>query len=972
MITNYYHMKRVLVSLICVCLGLVAWAQNNDFVQYKLDNGLTVYMWEDHDQPDVQGWTVTRAGSIDEPANATGLAHYLEHMLFKGTDRIGALDWEKEKPLYEQIIALYDTLALTTDPKAREAVQLRINEISREAAQYAATDEFSNLIQGIGGEGLNAFTSYDVTCYMNSFPAYQMERWLTLYADRLTNPVFRSFQAELENVFEEYNMYLDDNSTHTRNFIFGKLYEGHAYARDIIGYPEDLKNPKLRQLIDFYNTWYVPNNMALILVGDFDIETTKPLVEKTFGQLQARPLPERTQYPTTEFLQDERYTAKLGYMPELYVAYNGVEVGNDDELTLEFVSNLLSNSMQIGLLDQLTLDNKLMYAVAANDARRDQGRFLVIAVPYMDAQTQLYTSLKETEKLVMDEVQKLVDGNIDAELVEMVRQNFYQEFDRVMEYPEMKVSLLYNAFSYNQSIDEVLRQKERIAAITMDDIKRVAKQYLGAPKKIFEIEEGTPKKDKLPKPKIKSLESPKGESVYCHYFDSIPAGKLTPTFINYSDIDQDLFYEGVSVYCTPNTKNHIFSLRLKYGVGTYELPLLEYAASLMNMAGIKGAPGIKPAELRANLAKLGGKCTYSVSDGYFYVDIEGNEDNLEKIIEMVNLHMMFPNFDSENDMLLNNIKGQVYSSRQVEQRNTDMVADAAFDFVRYGENSPYLKRPALLEEVLQMTPAQLEGVLHQVQNYELEIHYAGALPALDVKNILYNKLSLNNNVRPSMSPVERPLVPITEDKIYFLPDAEMQQAKVYFLIDGEPYAVKDAVNYMAFNEYFGGGFSGLVMNEIREKRSMAYSAYGHFSRPPKQGQMTKFVGYVGTQSDKVADAIDVYMSLLDSMPQYPETMENIRTVLRQSVLSNKPTFRNKSQRMTANMLLGYKVDPAMLQVRDIQRLTFDNVLSFYQSRIQGKPITILIMGDPKLVNQKQIQSKYGKITKLSKSRLFSY
>ena len=965
-------MKRVLVGLICLCLGLVAWAQNNDFVQYKLDNGLTVYMWEDHDQPDVQGWTVTRAGSIDEPANATGLAHYLEHMLFKGTDRIGALDWEKEKPLYEQIIALYDTLALTTDPKAREAVQLRINEISREAAQYAATDEFSNLIQGIGGEGLNAFTSYDVTCYMNSFPAYQMERWLTLYADRLTNPVFRSFQAELENVFEEYNMYLDDNSTHTRNFIFGKLYEGHAYARDIIGYPEDLKNPKLRQLIDFYNTWYVPNNMALILVGDFDIETTKPLVEKTFGQLQARPLPERTQYPTTEFLQDERYTAKLGYMPELYVAYNGVEVGNDDELTLEFVSNLLSNSMQIGLLDQLTLNNKLMYAVAANDARRDQGRFLVIAVPYMDAQTQLYTSLKETEKLVMDEVQKLVDGNIDAELVEMVRQNFYQEFDRVMEYPEMKVSLLYNAFSYNQSIDEVLRQKERIAAITMDDIKRVAKQYLGAPKKIFEIEEGTPKKDKLPKPKIKSLESPKGESVYCHYFDSIPAGKLTPTFINYSDIDQDLFYEGVSVYCTPNTKNHIFSLRLKYGVGTYELPLLEYAASLMNMAGIKGAPGIKPAELRANLAKLGGKCTYSVSDGYFYVDIEGNEDNLEKIIEMVNLHMMFPNFDSENDMLLNNIKGQVYSSRQVEQRNTDMVADAAFDFVRYGENSPYLKRPALMEEVLQMTPAQLEGVLHQVQNYELEIHYAGALPALDVKNILYNKLSLNNNVRPSMSPVERPLVPITEDKIYFLPDAEMQQAKVYFLIDGEPYAVKDAVNYMAFNEYFGGGFSGLVMNEIREKRSMAYSAYGHFSRPPKQGQMTKFVGYVGTQSDKVADAIDVYMSLLDSMPQYPETMENIRTVLRQSVLSNKPTFRNKSQRMTANMLLGYKVDPAMLQVRDIQRLSFENVVSFYEQRVKGKPIAIIVMGDPKLIDQKVLKAKYGKINKLSKSQLFSY
>lgn len=965
-------MKRVLVSLICLCLTFAAWAQNDEFVQYQLDNGLTVYLWEDHDQPDVQGWTVTRAGSIDEPADATGLAHYLEHVLFKGTDRIGALNWAKEEPLYKQIIALYDTLAMTTDDQAREAVQLRINEVSREAAQYAATDEFSNLIQGIGGEGLNAFTSYDVTCYMNSFPSYQMERWLTLYADRLTNPVFRSFQAELENVFEEYNMYLDDNSTHVRNFIFGKLYEGHAYARDIIGYPEDLKNPKLRKLIDFYHTWYVPNNMALILVGDFDIETTKPLIEKTFGKLQSRPLPARTKYPTTAFTQDERYTAKLGYMPELNIAYNGVAVGDKDELVLEFVSNLLSNSMQIGLLDQLTLDNKLMYAVAANDTRRDQGRFLIVAVPYMDAQTQTYTSLKETEELVMKEVQKLVDGDIDPELVEMVRQNFYQEFDRTMEYPQMKVSLLYHAFAYQQSVEEILREKERVAAITMDDIKRVAKHYLGAPKKVFEIEEGTPKKDKLPKPKIKSLDSPKGKSEYCQFLETIPAGKLTPTFIDFSDIDQDRFYEGVNVYCTHNPKNHIFSLRLKYGVGTYELPLLEYAAALMNMSGIKGAPGIKPAEFRANLAKLGGKCSYSVSEGYFYVDIEGNEANLEKIVEMVNLHMMFPNFESENDMLINNIKGQVYSSRQVEQRNTDIVADAAFDYVRYGENSPYIKRPALMEEVLQMTPVQLEGVLHQIQNYELEIHYAGALPALDVKNILYTKLSLNQHVRPTKSPVERPVVPITENKIYFLPDASMQQAKVYFLIDGEPYNVKEAVNYMAFNEYFSGGFSGLVMNEIREKRSMAYTAYGYFSRPPKQGQLTKFTGYVGTQSDKVANAIDVYMSLLDSMPQYPETMENIRTVLRQSVLSNKPTFRGKSQRLTANMLLGYKVDPAMLQVRDIQRLTFDNVLSFYEQRVKGKPIAILIMGDPKLIDQKQIKAKYGKITKLSKSRLFSY
>ena len=186
-------MKKLFLSIqLLACGALLTYAQLPEgLTQYKLDNGLTVLLWEDHDQPDVFGATVTRAGSIDEPSNATGLAHYLEHMLFKGTDRIGALDWEKEKPYYEHIIALYDTLAMTTDPKEREQVQLKINEASRAAAPYTATDEFSNLVQSIGGEGLNAATSYDMTYYHNSFPAYQMERWLTLYVDRLTNQYYQ-------------------------------------------------------------------------------------------------------------------------------------------------------------------------------------------------------------------------------------------------------------------------------------------------------------------------------------------------------------------------------------------------------------------------------------------------------------------------------------------------------------------------------------------------------------------------------------------------------------------------------------------------------------------------------------------------------------------------------------------------------------------------------------------------------------
>ena len=965
-------MKKTLLSLLLLVWGtVVLFAQLPEGLsQYTLDNGLTVLLWEDHDQPDVFGATVTRAGSIDEPETATGLAHYLEHMLFKGTDRMGALDWEKERPHYERIIALYDTLAMTTDAKEREQVQLRINEQSRQAAQYSATDEFSNLIQSIGGEDLNAGTSYDMTYYHNRFPAYQMERWLTLYADRLTNPVFRTFQAELENVFEEYNMYSDDNNQHVQKFINEQLYKGSAYSRDIIGFPEDLKNPKLRQLIEFFNTWYVPNNMALILVGNFSTEEVKPLIEKTFGGMQSKPLPERKTFTPTDFSKDERFSAKLGYFPELCIGYDGVKSGADEQLALDFACDLLSNSMGIGLLDELILDNKLMYAGASNSGARELGRLEVIAIPYMDPETQEYRSLKETESMVMKAIDQLTKGEVSDDLFEAVRLNSIQQYDRMMEYPMLKAYTLLSGYVNQIPLEKLFAEKDELRKLTKDEVIRVARKFFSAPHKTFEIAEGSPKKDKLAKPKIKPLEPGMGQSDYYKNFTSVPAGKLVPRFVDLKDIDQDRFAENVYVYVTPNPKNDIFSLRLKYGIGTYNMPLLEYAVQMMDVAGLKGAPGLSAAEYRAKLARLGGKCSYSVSDNYVTVDIEGAEQNMKEIVSLVNLHMLFPDFTSENDAKLNSIKGQVYSGRQVERKSTDQVADAAYDYVLYGENSEYIKRTPL-DEVLQLEAAQLEAEWHKALDFELEIHYAGKLPADSVKTALYGHIPMSEKAIPTTSPVERPRLPFGKTELYFLPDATMQQAKIYFLIEGAPYNVNDAVHIDAFNEYFGGGFSGLVMNEIREKRSMAYTAYGVVITPPVQGRNTRFVGYVGTQSDKVLDALNVYCQLLDDMPQNDANIESIRTILRQSMLSHHPTFRSKSQKMTDWMRLGYQIDPATLQIRQVQKLKFEDIIAYYNAHIKGQPVKILIMGDPKQIDQKALKARFGKVNKLSAGKLFS-
>lgn len=773
-------------------------------------------------------------------------------------------------------------------------------------------------------------------------------------------------------------MYSDNNMQHVRQFLQSESCKGTPYERDIIGYPQDLKNPKLRQLINFFNGWYVPNNMALIMVGNFNTEEVKPLVEKTFGRLEAKELPARHEWTDTDFAKDQRYRARLGYYPMYFEVYKGVKSGDKDELALQVACDLLSNEMGIGLLDEMQTENEFMSVGASLDASREMGRLQLYAIPFFSTQTGEYYTMSDTEKSIRKAVNKLINGEVSDELFEAVRRNMMQNFDRAMEYQYYKAMMLMQGFVSQIPTEEVFGEKEELAKLTKDEVIRVAKQYFSQPKKTFEISEGNPKKEKLAKPKIKPLEPGKGKSKYTEEFENIPAGKLIPRFVDLKDIDQARFADNVFVYVTPNPANDIFTLVLKYGIGSYDKELLPFAVEMMNNAGIKGAPGTKGTsvnEFRAKLAKLGGKCAYGVNESYVYVQVEGKEQNMEEIMSLVNLHMLFPEFMSEDHKKLNGVISREIMSRWTERKNSSARAAATLDYMLYGENSEYIKRVPerkmwSRDIGIILVESDLENEWHRALGTELEIHYVGKMDADSVKAILYNKVPMSKAAPASASPIERPRTEFSKTELYFVADPDMQQAKIYFFIEGTPYSINEAVQYSAFNEYFGGGFSGLVMNEIREKRSMAYTALGSFETPSLQNRKSLFVGYVGTQSDKVNDAINVYCSLLDSMPLYPENIENIRTSIRQSMLTNQPTFRSKSLTMTSWNRLGYQIDPATLQIRQVQKLKFDDIVAFYQSHVQGHPVKILIIGDPKLIDQKALKAKFGKVNKLSVDKIF--
>ena len=959
-------MKKILVSAILLISSIVAVSAQlrEGLTEYKLDNGLTVMLWEDHDQPDVTGYVVVRAGAVDEPAEYTGLAHYLEHMLFKGTQKIGALDWEAEKPIYDSIIALYDQYCETTDPEQREKLATQINECSMREAKVSSTEDFFNLLDIIGAEGVNAFTSFDVTAYHNSFPEAEMYRWLTIFSDRLIDPVFRTFQAELENVFEEYNMYANNPSSQASKQLMQDIYKGSPYERDVIGHPEHLKNPRLSKLIEFYNTWYVPNNMALILVGDFDAEVAKPMIAETFSRLQPKELPARPSYPEVQLTGSKHYN--LGYSPQIAWVYPGVKANDPEQEVLEFVCNLLSNG-QTGLLDKITIDGEVQYAGVGLDARRNTGRIIIQAVPYYDANQQMFESDKATEKIVMKEIDKIKAGEISDEMIASLKRMYAQSYKVANESSASKMNWLLSAFMYDMPLEQVLNANDYIQALTKEEIVRVAKKYFSQDHMTISFDEATKtnKAKTLPKPNIKPLEPVKdAKTAYAEAFKKLPKGQLKQTFNNFNDVQVSSLGENITLHYTPNTKNDVFSLTLRYGVGEHEMPLLPYAAALMNNAGIMGNPATEGKDFAQQMAELGGDVSYGCNDSYFYISISGEDGNMNKIMNLVNRQLLMPYLEKKQ---LDAIKGSEFFTRLSRQKRTAVQKSALMQYALYGDKSAYLDEVPFAD-IWGMGLPQVQSLLSSARTYALNVFYCGTL----TPEQLVAELPLTEGMRPSNSPFIQDKKTYEKPTVFFLPNSDVQQADLYFYINGQPYDIASDVYSDAFNQYFSGGFSGIVLNEIRTKRSMAYTAYGVNQTPSLAGKNTNFIGYVGTQSDKVVDAINVYMDLLTTMPADTTRMEAIRAALKQAAQTAKPSMRGKASTFEAWKRLGYNDDPAKVNAEKIDNLTYEQIETFYKENIQGKPITIILMGDPKKIDLKAIQTKMGcKVTKLSPARLFN-
>ena len=931
--------------------------------EYRLENGLTVWLNEDHSQPKVFGAVVVKAGAKDCPD--TGIAHYFEHMMFKGTDRIGTLDYESEKVLLDSIAMKYDELAMTEDTAARARLQKEINELSIRSSEYVIPNEFNRLINRFGGSGLNAATSYDATIYFNTFSPQYMVQWAEINSERLINPVFRLFQSELETVYEEKNMYGDFIGGQVMDTLMARYFGPHPYAYPIIGSTKNLKNPRLTEMHKFFEDYYVASNMALILSGDFDAQQVMPILEKAFSRIRSGNAPKQEKVMLPPFNGRETMKVKfpIPFIKAMGLGFRGVSANHEDQVDLNIAVNLLNNANGTGYLDKLMVEHKLMGALAINESMNEAGILAVAIMPKL-----LIQSYSSAEKMVWDEINRVKNGDFSDEMFNSLKLEQKRQYASSLENIDSRATIMMNLFSQGKSWNDYLNEVARIESITKEDVVRVAQKYFSNNYLCVTKSTGKYPKDNLPKPAFSPVvpRNADASSSYAKQLEKIPEQQVAPRIIDFEkDVKTSKLTPLVTLYTTPNPLNDIFTLNISYGIGALEQPEL---MQLTNYLQLLGTESLSFEQFRSRLQSIGSTLAFDVTPDAFVMKVTGFDNHIDETMELVGDFIRHAKAD---DKKLRQIVDDAKVSEKAFFKSGDNVASALLEQVKYGDQSRYLRKLSL-SQIKKLKGKDMLAIYDKVRSVQCDLHYCGTLPVEKVIGTIRQHLPLERTTVASNSPYYRELKQYDRPTVFFIDMPDMAQSIVYGYVKGDP--VDDKASRHAsqlFSVYFGGDMSSLMFQEIREFRSFAYRTSGRYQLPnhAHKGTAGSFTAMLSTQSDKTLDALGVLDSLIREMPLKPERMEAVKQTLVNRINNDYPPFRNLSEKVASARMEGFDRDPAEEFLRDIATMDMQDISRFYQEQISGRPVVYVITGNRKHIDMKKL-AEYGTIIKVKKKGIY--
>lgn len=928
---------------------------------YTLTNGLTVYLSVYKNAPRIQTNIVVRAGSKQDPCDATGLAHYLEHLLFKGTDQFGTTNFEQERRELEKIEHLFETYRVTHDTSDRRRIYHEIDSISNLAASYAVANEYDQLVSGIGAKGTNAGTWYDFTVYVNDIPSSELERWLVVEAERFRNPVFRIFHTELEAVYEEKNRTLDNDRRKTHYAMMEELFKRHTYGtQTTIGTVDHLKNPSLKRIREYFETYYVPNNMAICMAGDFDPDAAILLIDKHFSAFKRKDVPAFTFLPESEVLPVTERTVMGPDAESVTLGYRFPGANHPDTKTLSLIDLILSNGTT-GLID-LHLEQKQKVLSAGSDI----AVYTDYSVHTLSGRPRDGQSLENVRDLLLGQLDLIKRGEFEEWLVPAIIRNMKIGRTRQLESNQGRVSAMFESFVNGTSWVDEVSSIDHMSRITKKDVMDVASRYYGNNHvTIFKRSGVDSTVKKIDKPHITPVAlNRQSQSEFQRKLSSIPSGKLEPVFVDFKQSVLQLeLNSGVPIYYLKNEENKLFTIYYVLDMGRAHDKKLEYAVDLLEYLG---TDKFTAEEVRKEFYKLG--CNFGVSAGEeeTYVYLSGMEEDFDAGLSLFEhlLHNAKP--DQEALDLL--IQG-VLKSRSDAKLNKGNILTALSRYATFGPVNPF-SDVLSQAELISLKADDLAGRLHELFSYPHRVLYYGAREENKLKSSLEKYHHVPKYFQPLPAKTEYVRLDTKDSKVYYVP-YDMVQAEIVWLSKSEPYHVEWAPTVSLFNEYFGGGMSSIVFQTIRESKALAYGVSARYSPPSKKRDPYYITAYVGTQADKMVEAIDGVNELLTTLSRSDLQFQSAKQSIKSRIGSERMTKTGILFGYENARKLGIEFDLRRTIYEGLDSLSFEDIQKFQETYIRHRPATYCVIGSKDRVRMDDLK-KYGEVIELSLEDVFGY
>lgn len=913
---------------------------------YTLKNGLRLYLARNTEAPKIQSYIAVRAGSVNDPENSTGLAHYFEHLMFKGSAKIAALDWAKEKPLLDRLEALFEQYRAEKDPAVRARIYAEIDRVSGEAGKLA-NDEYWEILRNMGVSGTNAFTSDESTGYMGDLPANMLERFLTLEAERFSNISLRRFHTELETVYEEYNRSQDNDTRLMLGKLNRVLYPAHPLGRPVIGLPEHLKNPSIRDLGIFFKTYYVPENMALILIGDLDFEKARAAAENTFEKLPKGKLPRPEMPKLDPYPQQERtiHAGDSATPPQLVMAFRFPRDRRDNAL-LDAVLSVLQNG-RCGVFDTDLIQTQKVQTLQTFDMSNNSDAIVAVFGRPAAGQT-----LEQLRALILDGIAKVQRGDFPAWLVSAYANNERIQLAHGAEKRALTARYAFELFVQDLTPAQPLNDLERLDRITPAEVAAFAQKNFVHPVTVTKGT-GTPKHVYVEKPAITPVPLGTAPSPFSAELSAVPAGPEPE--IETLDLEKSLtktaLPRGYTLYSTRNERNERFSLRLVFPVGNWHdrmLPILFLYAEMI------GTEKHSLGEFNQELYKLAVSLSFNVGTHASSITISGIQRNFPAALALLEERLTLLQNDPDAwKKLVSRIR------REREQNNAELRGRFSAEclYAMYGKNNASLNNPSSAE-LANMDPAKLTAEFRALASLPHDFTYFG--PA-DPKDI-----AAQIGARPALSPEEcRPLpaphlykiTPVTENTVILCdyPGAAQTLVQLY---RADEVAIPGRLD---LQRIFSAVLGSLFFTELREKQGLGYVADGGYTIPGIQpDNYAVFDAVLGTQPDKLVSGMRSMLAIANDPGVRPEHFTAAKNYVLGKMRSiwTQPESRYSTWRRSQRMK--QPADFEQTVYRSLEKMDFDTLKSELKKHTREKPDLWVVIGDLKRIDVKALEP-FGKI-----------